>query len=278
MVRGGIQGTGIGLRGPHLPGLHARRPDLPWLELLADNYIDLPADELTPLEDLRADTGMTLHCVNMSVAGPDPIDVAYIDRVRALAHRLDIELVSDHLCWSSLDGYTYHDLLPFPFHEESLLHVSERVERLQEQLRRPLILENVSAYVGFASSDATEAEFLTELVRRTGCRILLDLNNLYINHHNLDVDVSHALQQIPLRDVAYLHLSGHRDETALLVDTHDTEISEPVWRLLGEVLTRRPDLPALIEWDHELPKLEVLLDQQQTAERLRSELMSRRVA
>ncbi len=254
-----LQGAGIALRGPHLPELLSRPPVAPWLELLADQYLGLNPGLLAPVERLRAEYPMALHCVGMSVAGLDPLDAGYLAAVRDLADRLEIGEISDHLCWTGMDGAHGHDLFPVPLAPGALDHVAARVHRIQETLGRNILLENISAYVAFRSDCLAEADFIAELVRRTGCGVLLDLNNLYVNQCNLERDARLALSRMPMDAIGYVHLGGHRDSGQTVVDTHDAPVSVPVWELLEHLARLRPGVPVLIEWDHQLPALDVLL-------------------
>lgn len=272
-------GTGIGLRGPHIAELEQRPAGtVGWLELLADNYLGLDPRAWNPLRRLRRDYPMALHSVGISIAGVDPLDIGYLESLRALADELEIDTLSDHLCWTSLEGVHHHDLLPPPYTEEALTHVVERVLEAQDILGRPLLLENISSYVQFQSSCTDEVHFLAELVERSGCGLLVDLNNLFVNEQNLGHDSGSALCSLPVEHIGYLHLSGHTQEADLRVDTHDAPICEPVWELFREVLRRRPEVPAVIEWDHHLPELAVLLQEQQRAESHRLEISAKNAA
>jgi uncharacterized protein (UPF0276 family) len=254
-----VSGAGIGLRLCHLDQLVAERPALRWLELLADNHLAAGGPAVSGAEAVAALYPVTLHCVGMNLAGTDPLDTAYLRRVHALRERTGAAWVSDHLCFTAVGGRHYHELLPFPYTEASLRHVSARVHQVQELLGAPLVIENLSAYLRFAESALTEAEFLAALSRATDCRLLLDLNNLYVNAANHGDDIDSYLNALPLDRVAEIHLAGHAPRDGYLLDAHDRAVAEPVWRLYARVAARLPRVPVLIEWDNAIPALPVLL-------------------
>lgn len=260
-----IVGAGIGLRDRHLDQVLSERPPIPWLELLADNYLAEGGLDPRHVESLRADYPMTLHCVGMNLGGTDPIDPDYLRRVRALRERAQAAWVSDHLCFTAVDGRHYHDLLPFPYTDEALRYLRERVLLVQDLLGAPLVIENVSAYLRFRDSRLSEAQFLHALAAETGCLMLLDLNNLYVNQVNLDEDLDAWLMAYPMDRVREIHLAGYETRPDCLIDAHNNRVSEPVWRLLARVAPALPEVPVLIEWDNDVPPLEVLLAEAATA-------------
>lgn len=266
-------GAGIGLRSQHVNELLDHGTDVPWFELLADNHLASGGLILAQLEALRERWPLTLHCVGLNVGGTDPLNQAYLDRIQALSGLVSAAWISDHLCFTTCHGHQYHDLLPLPYTEAALNHIAGRVHRIQEQFDQPLMLENVSAYLRFRESALTEAEFLAELVQRTGCRILLDVNNLYVNHINHGDNVGAYLAALPLQAVGEIHLAGYQDQGDYLLDAHNNRVSQPVWKLFEQVIALIPDTPVLIEWDNEIPEFAVLRDEARKAEEIRTRLI-----
>jgi hypothetical protein len=249
---------GVGFRPAHLEALRRDSSCVDWLEVLSDNYLGVGGARRARLEELRRDHPLLLHGVALSIAGTNPLSSDYLSSLRSLADELQPIHVSDHLCWTALGGQQSHDLLPVAYTEEVLAHVARRVDRVQEALGRRILLENPSAYVRFADSALGEAEFLTELCALTGCGILLDVNNLFVNYKNLDLDPSAYLKCLPSAAVGYLHLAGHAILADVRIDTHDAAIPEPVWQLFEQAAARFPGAGAIVEWDDQLPPFEVL--------------------
>ncbi len=262
-------GTGIGLRGPHVPQILAQRPPVPWFEVLADNYLEGGGLMEQQLDQVAHHYPLTFHCVGMSLGSLDPLDQEYFRRLDRLIERHAPMAVSDHVSFSTLNGRHYHDLLPLPYTEEALELLVERVVQAQDLLGRQLLLENPSTYIRFNHSTLGEAEFLNALADRAGCGLLLDLNNLYVNGINHGESTREFLAGLETRHVQQIHLGGHEQRDGYLLDSHSREIAEPVWALYADYLTLHPDTPVLIEWDNELPTWETLLGQAERAESLR---------
>jgi uncharacterized protein (UPF0276 family) len=251
--------AGIGLRTPHFEALAARRPALGFLEVHSENYFAEGGPALAWLERFRADYAVSLHGVGLSLGSADPLDGEHLARLARLAGRIEPALVSEHLCWSSIGGTHLGELLPLPYSEEVLEHVCGRVAEVQERLRRPILVENVSAYVRFASSTIPEGEFVAEVARRTGCGVLLDLNNAWVNAANHGGDVRDFLASIDPATVGEIHLAGFEVTPDGLVDTHGAPVHPAVWALFEETIARMGPLPTLVEWDTDIPELDVLL-------------------
>jgi hypothetical protein len=264
-------GTGVGLRGPHVAELLARRPPVAWLEVHPENYMaDGPA--LEALLRLRRDWPVALHGVGLSLGSAGPLDGRHLERLARLVERLEPWVVSEHLSWSVAgDAYLNH-LLPLPYDEEALAVVRARVGRVQERLGRPILVENPSSYLRFRHSTIPEAEFLAELSRRSGCGILCDVNNLHVSAVNLGLDPVAYLETLPAGAVGEIHLAGHAvndaDGRVLLVDDHGSPVAPPVWELHARALRRFGPVPALVEWDTELPSLDRLLAEAAAADAL----------
>jgi len=256
--------VGIGLRHPHIAQMLERRPALAFLEVHAENYVG-GGPALATLERLRRDYPLSLHCVGLSLGGTDALDNRHLEGLARLVRRLEPQLVSEHLAWSVAGGVYFNHLLPLPYDADSLDTVCERVTRVQDGLGRRVLVENPSRYLRFRHSPISEPMFLDELVQRTGCGILLDVNNVYVSCNNFDEDAYAYLDALPRDAIEEIHLAGHSanrfDGHTVLIDDHGAAVSEPVWRLYAHAITRFSAVPTLVEWDTNLPELDVLLAQ-----------------
>ncbi|MFP8780116.1 DUF692 domain-containing protein [Hydrogenophaga sp. RWCD_12] len=257
--------VGIGLRGAHYRPMLETRPALDWLEVHTENYLADGGWDLHVLLTLRRDYPISLHGVGLDIGSVHGFSMEHVDRIARLVRRVDPIQVSDHLCWSGTSQTVTNDLLPLPLNATTLSLVCERVDRVQARLERSILLENVSSYLRFSGDTYTQTSFLAEVCRRTGCGVLLDVNNLHVNEVNLCENAFDALQTILPGQVGELHLAGHRLEDNLLVDDHGSTVAEPVWRLYEAALQRFGPVPAIIEWDTNLPSLTALLDEVQRA-------------
>ncbi|MFN8643396.1 MAG: DUF692 domain-containing protein [Candidatus Binatia bacterium] len=246
-------GYGVGLRAAHYAHVLAERPPVDWFEALTENYLDTGGRPLHVLEQVRRDYPVALHGVGLSIGGTDPLDRDYLRRLRALIDRIAPAVVSDHLCWTGVDGRPLHDLLPLPYTEETLRHVAVRLGQVQDALGRRIALENPSTYVAFRHSTLPEHAFLAALADEADCGILLDVNNVYVSARNLGFDPHAYLAAIPSERVAYLHLAGFTDLGRVLFDTHDAPVHEDVWALYRDACARLGARATLIEWDANLP-------------------------
>ena len=255
--------AGIGLRAEHCVEFLETQPEVGFIEVHAENYFGRGGQPLHFLQRARHDHALSLHGVGLSIGSADPLCETHLQRLRELVDLLRPAFVSDHLCWTSYRGVHANDLLPLPLTEEALAHVVRRVDRVQERLGRTLLVENVSSYFEYADSAIPEWEFLAELARRSGCGILLDVNNIYVSAHNHGFDAGRYLRSIPPHLVHELHLAGHvRNRFAggdVLIDTHSEPVCDAVWALYGQALRRFGAVPTLIEWDSDLPPLAGLL-------------------
>jgi uncharacterized protein (UPF0276 family) len=265
---------GLALRPTHYAALLDERAELPFLEILAENHVQPGDPARGVLETLRGRAPLTLHSVGMSLGGVDPLDLAHLAKLRALADFLEPALVSDHLAWASLDGRQLHDLLPLPYLEETVTHVAERVARAQDALGRRIALENVSGYARFAESELAEWEFLAEVAARADCLILLDVNNVFVSAANLGFSAEAYVDALPPERVAQLHLAGHEASGELLLDTHGTPVPDPVWALFERAVARFGPLPAVLERDRAIPPLGVLLDEARKADAVLARALS----
>lgn len=253
--------VGIGLRSPHVARVRAERPPIGWLEVHSENYFVDGGPALSALEAIRADYAVSLHGVGMSLGSADALDLSHIDRLKRLVERVEPMLVSEHLCWSHADGRHLNDLLPLPFTEEALAVVCERIEQVQTALGRTILVENISAYLRFADDAMTEWEFVAAVARRTGCKLLFDVNNVYVNAVNHGFDPLDFVLAVPGEAVAEIHLAGFDASGPCLIDNHGARVAPPVWDLYRATLDHFGAKPTLIEWDTDLPALEVLLNE-----------------
>jgi uncharacterized protein (UPF0276 family) len=258
--------AGIGLRAPHVREVLAGRPRVAWLEVHSENYFADGGPALAALDRIRRDYPLSLHGVGLSLGSTDPLDRSHLAKLARLVARIEPAAVSEHLCWSGVDGRHFNDLLPLPYTEEALAHVCARVAAVQEALRREVLLENVSSYLAFADATIPEWEFVAAVARRTGCRLLLDVNNIYVNAHNHAFDAHTYLAAIPPETVAEIHLAGFEARGALLIDTHGAPVAPDVWALYRRALDRFGPRPTLIEWDTDIPPLATLLREAATAQ------------
>jgi uncharacterized protein len=248
-------GFGLGLRVEHYDEILAGCEGIDWLEALTENYLVPGGKPLHYLMRMRERYPLVMHGVSLSIGSTAPLDREYLRQVKALAARVQPRWISDHLCWTGVAGRNTHDLLPLPYTEEALTHVAERVRIVQDILGRRILLENVSSYVQFRDSLLTEWEFLTEIATRADCLILLDVNNIYVSAVNHEFDALEYLNAIPAERVQQIHLAGHEDHGDYLVDTHDTEVPDPVWELYAHAVRRFGAVSTMIERDDHIPPL-----------------------
>jgi hypothetical protein len=253
--------AGIGLRQPHYRDVSERRPALGFVEVHSENFFHEGGASLHALERARAAWPVSLHGVGLSLGSADELAQAHLAKLKRLVDRVEPALVSEHLCWGGVGGVHFNDLLPLPYHRESLDLLVERIGRVQDTLKRPILVENLSAYVEFRGSEMTETAFLAELARRSGCGLLLDLNNLYVNAVNFGFDAESRLADLPGAAIGEFHLAGHHVGEDCLIDTHDARVCAEVWNLYAAACRRFGPRPTLIEWDADLPALDVLLDE-----------------
>ena len=251
-------GCGVGLRSEHYDVITAQWPALDWFEAISENYMDSGGRPLAILEQVRRRYPVALHGVSLSIGSTDPLDRTYLARLKALVDRIDPVTVSDHLCWTGVEGENLHDLLPLPFTEEAVRHVVERIHQVQETLGRRILLENVSTYITYQHSTMPEWQFLVEVARRSGCGLLLDLNNVFVNAINHRFGPHEYLTRIHGELVGQFHLAGHTDMGPYLFDTHSRPVIDEVWALYRQALRQWGPVSTLIEWDEDIPPFERL--------------------
>lgn len=267
-------GHGIGLRTVHFAQFMAERPPVDWVEAVTENFMAPGGRPISVLEKVRAEVPVVLHGVSLAIGSVDPIPERYLAGLAAIVKRVEPALVSDHLCWGTHRGQYVHDLLPLPYTEEALAHVTSRVQQVQERLGRRLLLENPSAYVAFQGSTMTEWEFLSELTRRSGCGVLLDLNNVHVSARNLGFDPLEYLRGVPVDRVGYFHLAGHDDKGKYLLDSHGHAVPTAVWDLYRAALRRFGRAPALVEWDDAIPPLGEVVAESRRAAAIEAEVLA----
>jgi len=260
--------AGIGWRAPHYREVLDTLPDIGWLEVHSENYFGRGGQPLHYLERARRHYPLSLHGVGLSLGSADGLSHMHLASLKALVTRFEPALVSDHLCWGAIGARHLNDLLPMPYTEEAIEVVCANVGRAQDFLRRQILVENVSSYLEFSVSSIPEWEFLAEVARRSGCGILLDVNNIYVSATNHGFDALRYLDAIPRAAVQEIHLAGFDHNGHCLIDTHGKRVAGPVWNLYGEALTRLGQVPTLIEWDADLPPLATLLDEATRAQEI----------
>ncbi len=258
-------GHGVGLRPKHYGLFLESRPQVDWVEAISENFMRVGGRPLAVLERVRRDFPVALHGVSLSIGSSDPLNREYLSQLSELAKRIEPAVISDHLCWGSHGGRYVHDLLPLPFTAEALEHVVRRVQSVQETLGRQILLENVSSYLTYQESTFTEWDFLAEVARRADCGILLDINNIYVSAKNHGFDPIDYLTAMPVDRVGQYHLAGHSDHGDYLLDTHDHSVSGEVWALYRQAVERFGLVSTLIEWDENVPELDVLIAESRRA-------------
>jgi len=269
--------AGVGLRHPHVTGFLRERPAIGWLEVHTENYMSAGGPRRAALETLRRDYPLSCHGVGLSLGSAEGLDDAHLARVAEVVNRFEPDLVSEHVAWSVSGGAYLNDLLPLPYTEEALGVISANIDRMQTTLRRQVLVENPSSYVSFEASTMAEWQFMAEIVARTGCGLLLDVNNIHLSAHNHRFDADTYVDALPLEAVQEIHVAGHfiqhfvDDSGArrtILIDDHGDHVSPPVWRLFEAVLSRLGPVPTLVEWDANIPDLPVLLAEAAKADAL----------
>jgi uncharacterized protein (UPF0276 family) len=267
-------GVGVGFRRPHVAEVLRERPAMDWFEIISENYFAEGGIQRSNLESLRGTYRVVPHGVSLSIGGTDDVDAAYLRRLRDLVRRLDAPWCSDHLCWTGVAGVDVHDLLPLPFTQATLAHVVERVTRVQGELGVPFALENASSYMAFLEDTIPEHEFLAEVAERADCGILLDVNNVHVSAHNHGFDAAAYVDAIPADRVVQIHLAGHDDRGAYLLDTHGDHVGDPVWELYRRALRHCGAVSTLVEWDERIPPWDVLSAEAARARAVRDELLT----
>ena len=260
-------GLGLGLRSPHVRQILDERPPVGFFEIISENYMATGGRPLQVLDEIAELYPVVMHGVSMSIGSTDSLDLRYLKELRSLADRVGAEWVSDHVCWTGVGGINSHDLLPLPYTEEALEHVSGRVQEVSDRLGRPLVLENPSSYLTFSTSSMSELEFLLRLCENADCGLLLDVNNVYVSARNHGFDAEAYIDAVPAERIVQVHLAGYTDKGTHLLDTHSAPVAEPVWQLYERLYRRLGPVSTLLEWDADIPSFEVLLAEVEKARR-----------
>jgi uncharacterized protein (UPF0276 family) len=269
-------GDGVGLRDTHFPHLMRTDPSqwgADWFEIISENFIDNYGYAAHVLDRIAAHRPVVMHGVSLSIGSTDPLDMVYLRKLRELAARVRPVWISDHLCWTGIDGVNSHDLLPMPLTRQSLAHVADRVRTVQDYLGRPLILENPSTYLEFRGSDIPEWEFLRLLAEQTGCGLLLDVNNVYVSATNHGFDMATYVEAVPADSIVQVHLAGCTDCGSHMIDTHNQPVPDRVWPLYSLVQQKTGGVATLLEWDADIPPFPELLAQLGKAKAARAGLL-----
>lgn len=264
--------AGIGLRTAHLPEILNQGTPIPWLELLADNWLASGGPNRHFLDEISSRYPVTLHGVGLSLGGMDPLDFSYLKQIRELKQRSGALWYSEHLCFSRMATVHSHDLLPLPYTDEAIRHVIRRIGEVQDFLGERILIENVSSYLEYTQSELDEGAFIAMIANEADCGLILDVNNLYVNQVNHGQDALVQMAQIPPERVCEIHLAGYADQGTHLIDAHNNPVSEPVWQLYQQALARFGPVATLIEWDNDLPDLAVLYAEQNKAQSLLDEV------
>lgn len=258
---------GLGLRHVHFSEILKRLEENPsslqvdYFEIITENFFQTKGKPFKVLEKIRQSKPISFHGVSLSIASHEKIDLNYLRKVKELEEIIQPFLISDHLCWTGLKKNNLHNLLPFPYTKETLDFLVPKIEEVQDFLKRPLMLENLSAYLNFKESSLSESQFLSELHKRSGCQILLDINNVYVNSHNQNFDANKWIAEIPTSAVKEIHLAGFSDMGQYYFDTHSCPVWDPVWKLYADHKEKFRNAATLIEWDEEIPSYEIVLQE-----------------
>lgn len=261
-------GFGLGLRPEHYEDVLTNKPDLDWFEILTENYLIPGGKPLYYMDKIRELYPMVMHGVSLSLGSSDPLNQEYLQQLKTLVARVQPQWVSDHLCWTGVNGINAHDLLPIPYTWEAVHHVVSRIQQIQDFLGRPILIENVSSYLTYKQSEMSEWDFLLEIVRQAGCYILLDVNNVYVSAINHCFDPLDYIHAMPADRVAQIHLAGHSNHGDYIIDTHDAPVIQPVWDLYAQTIQHLGKVSTMIERDDNIPPLDELLAEVQQARRI----------
>ncbi len=264
--------AGIGLRQPHYQDILEKLPAIHWLEIHSENYFVAGGKLLYLLEKIRAHYPLSLHGVGLSLGSTDELNLEHLQKLKNLIARINPGLISEHVCWSSIAGRHLNDLLPLPYTEEALHHLVQRIKQVQEYLDREILIENISSYLQYPHSTIPEWDFLVAVARQSGCKILLDINNIYVNAVNHGFAAERYLAAIPANLVSEIHLAGFThnivNDQAILIDTHSNPVTADVWQLYQQATKLFGKKPTLIEWDTDIPQLDTLLAEAYKAEKI----------
>ena len=270
-IRENSPGFGLGLRPVHYPDFLNAPQAVDWLEIISENYMVPGGKPMAMLDAILAKYPVAMHGVSLSIGSTDGLDVAYLAELKKLANHAQPIWISDHLCWTGVQGRNSHDLLPLPYSEEALKLVVRHVGQVQDTLGQRILLENVSSYLDYRSSEMSEWEFLRQVAEQADCLLLLDVNNIYVSSVNHGFDAIEFLGHLPVERVQQIHLAGHSDHGDYIVDTHDHPVAEPVWELYRHACRRFGEVATMIERDDNIPELAVLITELNRARAIAAE-------
>ena len=265
-------GYGLGLRTAHYQTILETQPAVDWFEIITENYLVPGGRPLHVLEKIRRNYPLVMHGVSLSIGSVDELNLDYVQRIKKLADDIEAQWISDHLCWTGVNGINAHDLLPLPYSEEAIQHVVERVQRVQDMLGRQILLENVSSYVTFRDSLMPEWEFVSEVIKRADCLLLLDVNNIYVSAFNHDFDPVKYIDALPSQRIQQIHLAGHTNCGTHIIDTHDEPVIDEVWALYEYTIRRFGKISTMIERDDNIPAFAELHTELQKAKQIAEKL------
>jgi uncharacterized protein (UPF0276 family) len=271
-------GYGLGLRSQHYTDILTQQPPIDWFEIITENYLVPGGRPLHNLQQIRERYPIVMHGVSLSIGSTDPINQNYLAQVKLLAERIQPAWISDHLCWTGVEGLNLHDLLPLPYTEEALKHVVERVSYVQDFLGRQILLENVSSYINYKQSHLTEWEFLAAVAEQADCKILLDINNVYVSAFNHGFEPQTYLDAMPAARVQQFHIAGHINHGSYIIDTHDQPVIDEVWQLYAAAVKKFGRVSTMIERDDNIPPLAELLAELQQARKIGEPLLEKVLA
>jgi len=267
-------GFGLGLRTEHYQHVIEQKPQVDWFEILTENYMVPGGKPMHNLDVIRADYEMVMHGVSLSIGSTDPLNKDYLKDLKQLIDRVQPHWVSDHLCWTSIDGSNSHDLLPLPYNEATINHIAERVRQVQDFLGQRILLENLSSYVTYNESEITEWEFFNEIAKRADCHVLLDINNIFVSAHNHNFDPIDYIKGMDGERIMQFHLAGHSYSGDMIIDTHDHDVCDPVWALYEEALKQYGAVSTMIERDDNIPEFTELRQELSIAEGIAKKTLS----
>jgi uncharacterized protein (UPF0276 family) len=266
-----INGMGLGLRFDHFDEIIESKPKTPWFEVIVEDFLS-EGPHHKKLEKLREDYPIALHSIGLNLGGVDAFDIDHLNKFKEIYQRFEPNWISDHLCWSAINGVKHHDLLPIPRTQEALRNVCERISYFQDFFNRQLVIENITAYIDYQESVFSEIDFLTEIVKTTGCGLLLDITNARINAQNRKVDFKDYFESFPLESVKQIHLSGGSVDNGVLIDSHNSEVNAVDIEILSGILSKGYKIPAMIERDADIPSFEVLEEERKSISKASYEL------
>jgi uncharacterized protein (UPF0276 family) len=253
-------GFGLGLRAPHYSSILETRPkQVDWFEIISENFLEAHQGYWDFLADLRADYPIIMHGVSMSIGSTDPLNFEYLAKLKKLADFLEVPWLSDHLCWTGINNKNTHDLLPVPYTEEALNHIVSRIKQAQDFLGRQLVLENPSTYLEFKNSNISEWDFIIAMLEQADCKLLLDVNNVYVSAYNHGYDAKKYIDAIPGRRITQIHLAGHNNFGTHIIDTHDDHVTDAVWDLYSHTIKTKGNFSTMVEWDEKIPEFPTLI-------------------